>query len=62
VNEGSRLECGYMGWVGGKLDGIGLVWIMSERKFYKISFFFFMFSPVFLFPIADFSSHMVVLG
>jgi len=49
-----------MGWVGGKLDGIGLVWIMSERKFYKITFF--MFSPVFLFPIADFSSYMVVLG
>jgi len=44
-----------MGWVGGKLDEIGLVWIMSERKFYKI--FFFMFSPVFLFPIADFSSY-----
>lgn len=48
-----------MDWVGGKLDGIGLVWIMSERKFYKITFF--MFSPVFLLPIADFS-YMVVLG
>lgn len=50
----------WVGLGGGKLDGIGLVWIMSERKFYKITFF--MFSPVFLFPIADFSSYMVVLG